>query len=61
VGNKVEKNVMGVACSTYGGGPYRVLVHRPEGKKPIGRHRQINRRIILRWICIMWVGGHGLD
>ena len=32
---------MGGACSTYGGGTgaYRVLVEKPEGKRPIGRLR----------------------
>jgi len=34
---------MGRACSTYGekGGKYRVLVRKPEGKRPLGRHRRI--------------------
>jgi hypothetical protein len=37
-----EKNDMGGACSTYGGeerGVYRVLVGKPEGKRPLGRPR----------------------
>jgi hypothetical protein len=35
-GDQIEKNVMGVACSTHGGekGVYRVLVGKPEGKRP---------------------------
>ena len=35
---------MGGTCSTYGErrGVYRVLVGKPEGKRPLGRHR-------LRW------------
>jgi hypothetical protein len=33
---------MGGACSTYGGGRgvYRVLVGKPEGKRPLGRPRR---------------------
>ena len=33
---------MGGACSTYGesGGVYRVLVGKPEGKRPLGRPRR---------------------
>jgi hypothetical protein len=38
------------ACSAYGErrGVYRVLVGKPEGKRPLGRPG-INGRIILRW------------
>jgi hypothetical protein len=41
-GDKIKKNVMGGACRTCGGtrGAYRVLVGRPEGKKPLGRPRR---------------------
>ena len=41
-GGKIEKNEMGGACSTYGEGRgvYRVLVGRPEGKRPLGRPRR---------------------
>jgi hypothetical protein len=31
---------------------YRVLVGRPEGKRPLGRH--VDWRIILRWIFRKW-------
>ena len=31
---------MGGACRAYGGGMYRVLVGRPEGKRPQGRPRR---------------------
>jgi hypothetical protein len=43
-GDKIEKNEMTGACSTYGEGRcvYRVLVGKPEGKRPLGRPR-------LRW------------
>jgi len=38
----IEKNEMGGACSAYGEGRgvYRVLVGKPEGKRPLGRHRR---------------------
>ena len=40
-GHKIKKNAMGRACSTYGErrGIYRVLVGKPEGKRPLGRCR----------------------
>jgi len=40
-GDQIEKNEMGVTCSTYGErrGVYRVVVGKPEGKRPLGRHR----------------------
>jgi hypothetical protein len=42
-GDKIEKIEMGGACSTYGDGRVvcRVLVGKPEGKRPLGtpRHR----------------------
>ena len=39
--DKIEKNEMGGACSTYGGrGVCRVLVDKPEGKRPLGRPRR---------------------
>ena len=41
-GAQIEKNEMGGACSTYGErrGVYRVLVGKPEGKRPLGRPRR---------------------
>jgi hypothetical protein len=41
-GNQIENNEMGRACSTYGekSGAYRILVGRPEGKRPLGRLRR---------------------
>jgi len=41
LGDKIEKNEMGGACSAYGGrrGLYRVLIEKPEGKRPLGRPR----------------------
>jgi hypothetical protein len=32
---------------------YRILVGKPEGKRPLGRPRR-NERIILRWIFREW-------
>ena len=34
-------------------GIYRVLVGKPEGKRPLGRPR-LNGRVILRWIFRTW-------
>ena len=44
-GDKIEKNEMGWACGAYewGEGGVRVLVGKPEGKRPLGRPR-------LRWV-----------
>jgi hypothetical protein len=41
VGDKIEKNEMGWACSMDGEerGVYRVLVGKPEGKRQLGRPR----------------------
>jgi len=41
VGDKIEKNVMGWACSAYGegSGVYRVLVGKPEGTRPVVKPR----------------------
>jgi len=42
LGNKIEKNEMGGACSTMGKkrGVYSILVGKPEGKRPLGRPRR---------------------
>jgi hypothetical protein len=41
-GDKIEKNEINGACSTYGvrKGAYRVLVGKPVGKRPLGRFRR---------------------
>jgi len=41
-GDQIEKNEIGGACSTYGErrDVYRVLVGKPEGKRPLGRPRR---------------------
>ena len=43
--NQIEKNEIGGECSTYGEtrGVYRILVGKPEGKRPLGRPRH-------RWV-----------
>jgi hypothetical protein len=40
-GGKIEKNEMGGACSSYGErrGIYRILVAKPNEKRPLGRPR----------------------
>jgi hypothetical protein len=40
-GDKTKKTEVGRACSTYGErrGAYRVLVRKPEGRRPLGRQR----------------------
>ena len=55
----MEKNEMGGACGEYGGreGVYRVLVGKPEGRRPLGRPRR-------RWVDnirmdLLEVGGVG--
>jgi hypothetical protein len=42
-----------VARMGEGRGAYRILVGRPEGRRPLGRPR----RIILKWIFKKWDGG----
>ena len=39
MGDQIEKNEIDGACSTYGDmrGKYRILVRKPEGKRPLGR------------------------
>ena len=41
-GDQIEKSEMGGACNAYKarGGVYRVLVGKPEGKRPLGRCRR---------------------
>ena len=40
-----------------GRGVHKVLVRKPEGKRPLGRPRR-RWRIILRWIFRKWEGGY---
>ena len=55
--DQIEKNEMGGACSVYGErrGIYRVLVGKPEGKRPPGRPR-LRREITLRCFFRKWDG-----
>ena len=55
--------MMGRDCNTCGGrrGACKVLVVKPEGKRPFLRHGH-RWRIILKCIFMKWDGeGHGLD
>jgi hypothetical protein len=49
---------MGEACSADGGGRgvYRILVGKPEGKRPLGRPKIILRRIFRKWDVGVWIG-----
>ena len=52
LGDEIKKNVLGGARDTFGRrgwGVYRVLVSRPEGKRPLGRPR-LDERVILKWV-----------
>ena len=62
-GGKIEKNETGagnVARKGEGRGVHRVLVGKPEGKRPLG-DPDVDGRIILRWIFRKWEGLWGLD
>ena len=59
--DKIKKNEMGGACGSYreGRGMYRVLVGKPEGRRPLGRPRH-------RWeddikVDLQEVGCGGMD
>jgi hypothetical protein len=60
LGRSSQANEVGRACCTHGRGAYKVLVEKPEGKRPFVRPR-------LRWedgirIDLMEIGwGRGLD
>jgi hypothetical protein len=62
-GDKIEKNEMGGACSACGEGRvvYRVLVGKPEGRRPLVRPRrrwEDNIRMDLREVgcgCVDWM------
>ena len=49
---------MHVACMGEGRGAYRVLVGKPEGKRPLGRLRRRWENNI-KWISMKWVGRAG--
>jgi hypothetical protein len=56
LGDQIEKNEVGWACSTYGErrGVYRVLVRKNEVTRPLGRPG-VDKLIILRLIFRKWV------
>jgi hypothetical protein len=59
---KIERNEMGGACSMYGEwrGVYRVLMGKPEGKRPLGKPRfrwEDNIKMDLQEVgCGVWTG-----
>jgi hypothetical protein len=57
--DKIENNEMGEACSAEGRGVYRVLVGKPEGKRPLGRPRHRRKDNIK--MDLQEVGCEGLD
>jgi len=61
-GDQIEKNEMDGACSTIGGrGACKVLVGKPEGKRPLGipgRRWEDNIKMVLQKVILE---GHGLD
>jgi hypothetical protein len=59
---KIEKNEMGGACSAYGRerSVYRVLVAKPEGKRPVGRPRRRKEENIQKWDVGVWAGSSWL-
>jgi hypothetical protein len=61
--NIMKVGKMGEACSTYEGddNAYKILVGKPEGKRPLGRLTGIDGRMILKWILGNRVRACGLD
>jgi len=54
----MEKNAMGGACSTFRS-VYRVLVGKPEGKRPLGRPRgrwEDNIKMVLQEVLCGFMG-----
>jgi hypothetical protein len=53
---------MGVACSTHGGGVYRFLVGKPEGRRPLGTLRlRWDDNIKMKFPAVGWVGMGWID
>jgi hypothetical protein len=57
-----KEGEIGRAYSMHGGerNTYRILLGKPDGKRPLERHR-IDGRIILRWVLRNRMGWYGLD
>jgi hypothetical protein len=61
VGTQIKENEVGGVCSTHGGidrDVYRVLVGKPEGKRPLGRPKEDGMRVYLRntgWEGVEWI------
>ena len=57
--DKIEKNEMGGACSTCGAEKrlYRILVGKPEGKRPLERTRRIREDNIKMDLQEVGIGG----
>jgi hypothetical protein len=63
LGNGIKKTEIGRECSMYGEkrGAYRVLVGKPEGRRPLGRSRHRWEDNIKMDNGEVWLGGRGLD
>jgi hypothetical protein len=61
--SQIEKNEIAGICSTYGErrGVYRVLVGKPEVKRPVGRTRRRREDNIKMDIQELGCGGYGMD
>ena len=61
-GDQVKKAEMGRACSTHGcsRGAYRVLVGKPEGRRPLGKPRRRLENIKMDLGEVGWGAGAGL-
>jgi len=60
--DEMKKTEMGGLCGMSGGGEYRVLVGKPEGRRPLGRPG-MDGRIMLKcifktwtWTGLVWLG-----
>jgi hypothetical protein len=62
-GIQIEKNEMGGACSTYGGGEeaYAVFWWGNLRERYHLEDPGLDGRIILKWVFRKWDEGHGLD
>jgi hypothetical protein len=56
--DQVKEDEMGGACSTNGANrnAYRILVGKPEGKRPLGRCVDNNKLILERYDGMVWTG-----